>query len=157
MGKRRDVGEMKPDMTPMSDMTFQLLVFFLVTLKFRTLEGRLDAALPKDMGTQQIKTEEIEKVDVQIFVTNPGNLIQDPDFKKYKRYEGRTMRYQVGSQRFTNLADLRRYLEPMDKEKTPLTIDPRENTVNGDVVKVLDVIVDLGFKKVSFAGSFEEE
>lgn len=38
------------EMTPMIDVTFLLLVFFIVTMKFRVLEGKLDARLPKDMG-----------------------------------------------------------------------------------------------------------
>ena len=36
------------NMTPMIDVCFQLLVFFMVTSKFKTLAGRLDAFLPID-------------------------------------------------------------------------------------------------------------
>ena len=39
------------EMTPMIDVTFLLLIFFIVTLNFRTLEGRLDANLPKENGS----------------------------------------------------------------------------------------------------------
>ncbi|TAH35008.1 MAG: biopolymer transporter ExbD [Planctomycetota bacterium] len=155
--KRRETPETKPDMTPFSDMTFQLLVFFLVTLKFRTLEGRLDAALPKDMGTQTFETEPIEKVDILLWVTDPGSKQKDSFFKGKDRWVGRSLRYDVGSQRFTRLEDLERFLSPMDKEETPITLDARKGTINEDVVKVLDVVIGLGFRKVSFAGSHEEE
>lgn len=37
-----------PDLTPMIDVTFLILVFFLCTIKFKTLEGKLDSYLPKD-------------------------------------------------------------------------------------------------------------
>jgi biopolymer transport protein ExbD len=37
-------------MTPMIDVTFLLLVFFLCATKFKTLERKLDSYLPKDTG-----------------------------------------------------------------------------------------------------------
>lgn len=42
--------EVKLDMTPIIDVTFNLLVFFMCTLKFRTLEGKLETWLPSDRG-----------------------------------------------------------------------------------------------------------
>jgi biopolymer transport protein ExbD len=48
--KRAIEEEVKLDMTPMIDVTFLLLTFFMLTMKFRVLEGKLDAQLPKDMG-----------------------------------------------------------------------------------------------------------
>ena len=42
--------EPHPDMTPMIDVVFQLLVFFLVTMKFKTLDMKIEAFLPKDKG-----------------------------------------------------------------------------------------------------------
>ena len=40
----------KPNMTPMIDVVFQLLVFFLVSMKFKTLDMKIQANLPKDVG-----------------------------------------------------------------------------------------------------------
>ena len=42
--------EIKMDMTPMIDVVFQLMIFFMCTIKFKTLEGKLTAYLPKDVG-----------------------------------------------------------------------------------------------------------
>jgi biopolymer transport protein ExbD len=39
------------DLTSMIDVVFLLIVFFLCTLSFRVLDGRLDGRLPKDRGT----------------------------------------------------------------------------------------------------------
>ena len=36
----------KPNMTPMIDVVFQLLVFFLVSMKFKTLDMKIEAFLP---------------------------------------------------------------------------------------------------------------
>ena len=38
------------EMTPMIDVTFLLLIFFMCTLKFKVLEGKLGPYLPKDVG-----------------------------------------------------------------------------------------------------------
>lgn len=43
-----DSDEMQ--MTPMIDIVFQLLIFFLLSAKFIALEGQLDSYLPKDKG-----------------------------------------------------------------------------------------------------------
>lgn len=40
----------EPDLTPMIDMVFLLLIFFMCTLSFKVLEGRLSTHLPKDLG-----------------------------------------------------------------------------------------------------------
>ena len=40
----------KPNMTPMIDVVFQLLIFFLVNMKFKTLDMKIEAFLPKDRG-----------------------------------------------------------------------------------------------------------
>ena len=47
--RRETIAEM--DMTPMIDCTFQLLIFFIVTMKFKTLEKKLFSYLPTDFGT----------------------------------------------------------------------------------------------------------
>lgn len=170
--------EVKPDMTPMIDVTFLLLIFFIVTLKFKTLEGRLDSNLPKDMGTSNATVEEIEKVDIVIQVANPGQKVPDPRTATTSKPEGRLMmlsgrvlRVSVGTNSFnvrtdafdkdglfSDLTRLRTALAPYAKtqelrEDTPVTLDAREGVVYGDVIGVLDVVIDMQFVKVSFAGT----
>ncbi len=166
--QKRDFEEVKMEMTPMIDVTFLLLIFFIVTLKFKTLEGRLDAALPKDRGTSTSQAEEVEKVDIVIKVSNPGKLVPDPKTKttsspegRLLMYEGRKVRFEVGAQSFTNGEDLSKYLEQFSRtqemrEETPVSIDPRKGVVYGDVVTVLDVVIRHQFTQIAFGGSFEE-
>ena len=44
------IPEAKPNLTPMTDVVFLLLVFFLVSMKFKTLDMKLEAELPKNAG-----------------------------------------------------------------------------------------------------------
>lgn len=169
----RKFEEVKPDMTPMIDVTFLLLIFFIVTLKFKTLEGRLDSNLPKDMGTSSAETEEIEKIDIIIQIANPGERRPDPRTKttskpegRLEHFVGRILRVSVGTTSFTvrtdaldsnglfdDLRRLRSALEGYDREETPVTLDARDGVVYGDVIGVLDVVIDEKFIKVSFAGT----
>ena len=51
--KKRKIKEQKaeePPMTAMIDIIFQLLIFFILTMKIKTVEGKLINQLPKDKG-----------------------------------------------------------------------------------------------------------
>jgi len=61
-----DVEELGLQLTPMIDVIFQLLLFFLVTIKFPTNEGLLKAFLPK-ASTEPVPDEKTEdQADVYI-------------------------------------------------------------------------------------------
>ena len=44
--RERPKPQMQPPLTPMIDVTFQLLLFFLVTFSFRETEGQIPGSLP---------------------------------------------------------------------------------------------------------------
>ena len=167
--QKKEFEEIKSDMTPMIDVTFLLLIFFIVTLKFKVLEGRLDAALPKDRGTNTSKVEEIEKIDILLFVADPGELKPDEESRQgLKIYKNRRIRVEAGAYEwYYNPFDLENSTDPIpalsdflkdfDKEETPVSIDARKGVVYGDVVVILDVIIRSKFQKVSFAGTFEQD
>lgn len=166
--KKRKFEEIKPDMTAMIDVTFLLLIFFIVTLKFKVLEGRLDAALPKDRGTQTIESEEIEKLDIMLFVADPGELVKDGDNKYLKIFQGRRIRIEIGAHKWyynpveiedtsNPIPPLTKFLKTFDKDDTPVSIDARKGVVYGDVVVILDVVIREKFTKVAFAGTFEQD
>lgn len=157
MANIKEPDEIKMDFTSMIDVTFLLLIFFVVTLKFKVLEGRLDASLPKDMGTAAAPSPEIEKINVILLVSDPGTLGKDPDNRFLQKYTGRKVRYEVGTQVFRSLEDLQGFLAIQNKAETPVTIDPRKGVINEDVMVVLDVIIREKFEKVSFAGTFEND
>jgi len=60
-GEEKDENEAKPDLNPMIDVVFQLLIFFLITMKFKTLDMKIEAFLPKDKGLAQVIQEPDEK------------------------------------------------------------------------------------------------
>jgi biopolymer transport protein ExbD len=52
LSKRRDSEEVGVDLTPMIDVIFQLVLFFVFSMKFIAFEGQIQAYLPKDRGPQ---------------------------------------------------------------------------------------------------------
>jgi biopolymer transport protein ExbD len=152
----------------MIDVTFLLIIFFMCTLKFKVLEGKLSAFLPKDVGVNTTPAEPKEKIEIRLDVKNPGNKIK-PDGGAYTnedaaarlRYvfdNSRVITYSVGAKKTTDIEEVRRTLESFykqDKER-PATIDPRKDVITSDVVALLDVALDIGFSDITFVGSYEK-
>ena len=66
--KSQDKVEDTPSlaMTPMIDITFLLLIFFMLACKFRTIEGKLKAFLPKGQGQyKKINISQAGKLQVR--------------------------------------------------------------------------------------------
>ena len=151
----------KGDMTPMIDVTFLLLIFFMLTIEFKTLEGKLAAYLPKDVGVNQSQAEPKEKVEIRVKVVKEGSKI-DP-FKgipwggtgPFKYGPDREVTYSVGPKTTKDLAELGTRLAEFyraDPEQ-PATIDAFPGTVYEDVVAVLDVAIEIGYTDITFAGA----
>ncbi|MCI0342170.1 MAG: biopolymer transporter ExbD [Planctomycetales bacterium] len=69
------------NMTPMIDCVFQLLIFFMCATKFKTLEGKLLAYLPKTMGPHNVPSPE-EKLPIRV------TLHWNPHTRQAKVYVG---------------------------------------------------------------------
>ena len=59
------------NMTPMIDVTFQLLIFFILVGKFRQPEGRMDAELPNDGPSPGVI---VPVEDVRIYLRDTGDI-----------------------------------------------------------------------------------
>ena len=157
--KDRATPQARLQMTPMIDVTFLLLIFFMCTLRFRTLEGRLEATLPRDAGSRVTPEEPREPVLVELRVvggapstpTSPGAALRDPR---------RELEYSVGPWRTRDLDALGERLVAVRRslrERTGLEpralLDPREGTVAQDVVSVLERVLEAGYRDVAFTGA----
>jgi biopolymer transport protein ExbD len=160
--------ETKMDMTPMIDVTFQLIIFFLFNIRFKVLEGKLAAYLPKDVGVNAYSASPLEKVEIGIYVEEPGQKVYaeepgkgapwrgEPD----RRFEfvGRRVYYQIGPKKVRELAEVERMLRDLhDKApERPATIDCRAGTVYADMIPVLDLALAANFGEVTFVGEYKK-
>jgi biopolymer transport protein ExbD len=151
MGILQDLQDEKHEleMTPMIDVTFLLLIFFMCTLKFKTLEGKLSAYLPKDVGVNQQDAEPIEKVEILMRVKEQGaklkpgtppelfadnhtgrfqynTLMLVEEFPALRSLPIRDLEYKIGPFSTHDIQDLRQKLERNLKDRQPtMPIDPK--------------------------------
>ena len=159
-------------MTPMIDVTFQLLIFFLCSIKFRTLEGKLGAHLPRDVGVNASLSQPLDRVEVQIHVVREGRKVDelDPSLPyvpevqgRAYRYVDRELRYSIGPRSTSDPAVLKAWLLEQvgvnrreDGKPRPCAIDPRKGVVYEDVVTVLDAAWEARFEEIAFVASAEK-
>jgi biopolymer transport protein ExbD len=166
MAKRRkraavDLSPLKGDMTPMIDVVFQLLIFFMLTIEFKQLEGKLSAYLPKDVGVNTTQAEPKEKVEIVLRVATEGTKLDPVNNMPWSgegpfRYgDDRKIDISIGPKTTRDLEEVKRRLKDLrlqDPER-PATIDPHPGTVYEDVIKVLDVVLLADYTDVTFIGA----
>ncbi|HLF92490.1 MAG TPA: biopolymer transporter ExbD [Planctomycetota bacterium] len=55
-----------PGMTPMIDVVFQLLIFFMLSMHFKEVEGKLLSQLPKNKGPESVPTDRPDFEELRI-------------------------------------------------------------------------------------------
>lgn len=142
MGRRKaELKDVVLDLTPMIDVTFQLIIFFMLNIKFKVLEGKLATELPKDVGVNAGEIVDLlEKIDI--------GIAPDPT-----RDEG--IKVTVNSQVMPNLATLRSRLKTfvdLDPEQKA-TLYPDSKVNYEQVVKVVDQCLMVNLVNITFAGT----
>ena len=130
-------------MTPMIDVVFQLIIFFVWTAGFQMVEHVLPSHLTETAGSAVAATSEpppppdFDPVVVRIvwFGKSFGVDGQRPGAGQFPQVR----------QRLTALAAIKRDL--------PVIIDPESDVPLGDVIDVYDAARLAGFEKIQFAAS----
>jgi biopolymer transport protein ExbD len=166
--KRRttEVEEAKADMTPIIDIVFNLLIFFLCATKIRATEGAIMCFLPKNRG-QGSGTPTIDLNEVRIKV-----LWYGADGRPTTGDDGFVV-VKIGDQSFNNPGDLENS-KPVERSDVwarvheklmgfksgytgssekglPVIIDARKQVPTKFVVCVLNEVVRAGIQDVTFA------
>jgi biopolymer transport protein ExbD len=159
------------DLTSMIDVTFLLLIFFICTLEYKKLEGKLTAYLPSEFGSDMRPVVPLEKLEIRVDVIDEGEKVAPgtgdvataapyvPGVHARYRFRERRFNIKIGVESFSSddlddVAERLNQLAAIDADR-PVAIDPRRGVVTDDVVQVLDLVLDAQFTKISFAGSHE--
>ena len=139
--KRRQAsggGIMQLQMTPMIDVTFQLLLFFLLTSTFRQAEGQIPGTLP---AAEAAQSETIEKeIRIKVLPHGPyGNL---PMFE----LTGEDAPILSAQKLHDALAARLKYVS----DASPVVIEPAANVRWLFVVEAYNQAVRARFKNVGF-------
>ena len=126
MKEKRDSQEAKVEMTPMIDVVFQLLIFFVVTLKQDDIMSRFTAARPAH--DSDISGPRLELIDITI---HKGGFI-------FKQHPGTIEGLDKQMERYSRLS-----------KNASVVIRCTEDSPQSNLIKVLDVCSKHQMKNLS--------
>lgn len=137
---------MQPPLTPMIDVVFQLLLFFLLACQFRQAEGQIPANLPDISGPAQA-TPFVDPIKITLRATGQDNM-------------GVLIEVQHANVRLRSAEELYAYLVKMAKiygegstKKVPVVIKPLGNVMWEHVVNAFNQAIRANYKQIGFAPS----
>jgi biopolymer transport protein ExbD len=133
----RDEDKCELSMTPMIDVVFLLLIFFMCATKFKVPDYRIDANLPKDKGLRAVKVKPIEELP-------EFRITIDPVDKNNKKDTGATFR--IGRD---NIVPLNALIQEVRAGYLAIKEDPRYH--GKKVPAVIDGNKDVDFMYVVYA------
>jgi biopolymer transport protein ExbD len=148
--------------TPMLDMAFQLLAFFVMTYHPSDLEGQMDLSLPSENITQAQSPEDVKQdaaPDKQKPLELPANLSVIVRTRKDSKNQGLisslSLQDDAGAQDIdkASLSVLRDELKKRHEKvenKENIKIQAEGKLKWNEVVRVMDVCQQAGFKNISF-------
>jgi biopolymer transport protein ExbD len=140
--RRRRLGT-TVNIAPMIDVSFLLLIFFLVTTTFERAEGILSSNMPKEQGDQASIALPISPIVVRIQKTGT----------KHDDFSIRIDRFNEVPQSFDALPEFLRglFTTPGFDEETPIVIVASDNVPWDHVVACWNAVVRAGSTKIAFA------
>lgn len=133
-------GSLDIKMTPMIDVVFLLLIFFICTANFQLVENILPTNLLVAGSSQvdvplDLELDELEDVVVEI------------------RSDAGRIHWRVNEAPYDQLADVVNLLRQLARIEVelPVTVDSQPNVPIGDVIDVYDLCRQSGFSNIRFA------
>jgi biopolymer transport protein ExbD len=172
--KQPETDESVLNMTPMIDIVFQLILFFMLNMKFKALDHRIDSEIPKDRGIQATATfvDPIPAVKVSLFRRDPdasspkpytyikvNNL--EPGFRipnvtfGADALENERLHDQRHAEFLKIQAQIARLFEQNKELKGEIDAPPPKGGLvpHGDIMAVLDAFIGAGVTTVNFQGA----
>ena len=138
---RNSENEIDSTMTPMIDVVFLLLVFFVWTASFRVVELVLPSQLSAESGDQSTEiTQPLPEQDFDKIIVHVG-------------WDGRQVSWRMNDVEFADIDSINRNLQSIYEvnPNAPVVVHPDRLAPLGFVIEAYDVATDSGFAKVSLA------
>ena len=126
-------------MTPMIDVVFLLLVFFVWTASFQVVEYLLPSQLSSLLGNQAAVEDPPPEADFENVVIRIHWIGDQPGWT-------------INDQQADSLDQLHQRLQAIArvKQDAPVILHPDEEVPLGDVIDVFDISRLVGFEKIQF-------
>ena len=123
---------MAVDLTPMIDVVFQLILFFLVSTTFAILPA-INVNLPESSTAQGA-----EIAGITITMQSNGKMWFNDEQVSFKTLGQKLSSFDT---------------EGKKKDEYPVTLEADENVTNGSIVKVFDILRGEGFVSINLRTS----
>ena len=135
------------NMTPMIDVVFQLIIVFLCSMKFRTLDMKIEAFLPKDVGLNSTPVDDMVETKVNVKLRRRRGETTTQIFLLDSRLGT------AGKEGIWTLLQsrLRDFVTKDAKVKAEIDADP--DVPHGDVMRTLDSFTAANLSNVVFRGT----
>jgi len=135
------------NVVPMVDVIFCLCLFFMCSLKFKQLEGKIETWLPKDRGVEQTPPDKIVLEEIRVFM---------------RWLDGRTV-IKVGNRApagtdlelMQTINQMSNDYKKLGKTDFPVLIDALGDVPWKDVIHVLDLCKKDKLERIEFAAPIE--
>ena len=146
--RQRPKAKMQPPLTPMIDVTFQLLLFFILTFTFRQAEGQIPSTLPQKSNAVSVDKEIHRPIHIRLrpvrddrtgamtgcmYEMSGVNISIRGAEELFQRLEGRKASLGEGA------------------TEVPIVICPREDVAWRYVIEAFNAAVHARFKNIGFA------
>jgi len=164
MAKARVIAELldeeaKLSLTPMIDMAFLILIFFMC-LPFKTLEGKLAAFLPTDKGINPIPQEPPNEIKVSVHIVARQEIPSTWGPEQKAISKPTVFKYKFGDLEPDQLTDVSQWIkdaykaaEGTENTKVLGEIKAGHKVPHKFVVAVLNKFAEAGMEKVDFYGT----
>ena len=149
--------EVKLEMTPMIDMAFLIMIFFMC-LPFKTLEGKLAAFLPTDKGISPIPQEPPNEIKVSVHIV--GRKHEKKEWAGKIETMPTEFKYRFGDRETESLDDVAMWInngkkaaEGAENTKVLGEIKAGHRVPHKYVIAVLNKFAEAGLEKVDFFGT----
>jgi len=141
--KDRPRKPMQPPLTPMIDVTFQLLIFFLLACDFRYTEGQIEATLPNVSGPQAAPDLKHDPISVTLSPAGIDGEGVSIEVSEFGTANGPQELFDMLVRQHDRYGD--------DADDVPVLIKPTQGVWWTHVVNAFNQAVRSRFKKIAFA------
>lgn len=132
---------------PLVDVIFCLCLFFMCSLKFKQLEGKIETWLPKDRGVEQTPPEKVVLEEIRVFMRwQEGQTV---------RKVGNRAPAQSDLELMQTINQMSNDYKKLGKTEFPVLIDALGDVPWKDVIHVLDLCKKDKLERIEFAAPIE--